>query len=435
MMPKILIVGTVPYNKRSTSRAFESYFSGYDKSCLAQIFSNTKKPAKGHCQSLYQITDQRMVLRRFRRGMDTGVIFHDSELEPEWEDNSLEVNSAAFETLYRMGTRKSPLIYLLRGLVWNKKYWCTEKLNRWLDEFRPECVFLAFSDDFFIPQIALYAAQRYQIPIVSCIGDDYYFNDRFSISPLYHLYRSRYKKLIRSVFAHGGSAIYISDKIRDKYNSEFRLDGQTVYLTSELKRRAFAPTPVQPRFAYFGNIGLGRYRSLYEIGVAIRNISPDYCLDIYSNQAEPEARKLFDSCPGIRFHGSISYAQVQEEIGKTDVFIVVEGFEEADINAVRYSLSTKAADALASGANILVYGSSEAGVVSYMMDTGAAVVCTDREALTDSIRLLLADTQLQKQRYENAVKATEQNHNLDSSTRIFRTVVDEAIKAYGQANL
>ena len=360
------------------------------------------------------------------------MVFQDSQLEPEWEDNTLEVNSAAFETLYRMGARKSPLIYLLRGLVWRKKYWCTEKLNHWLDEFRPDCVFLAFSDDFFIPQIALYVAQRFHIPIVSCIGDDYFFNDRFSVSPLYHLYRRRYKKLIRQVFNHGGSAIYISNKIRDKYNEEFSLNGQTVYLTSQLDRRPFAPMPDQPSFAYFGNIGLGRYKSLYEIGCAIGKLWPEQQLSIYSNQTESEAQKLFERCPNIRFQGSIPYAQVLEEIGRTDVFIIVESFSPADVNAVRYSLSTKAADALASGANILVYGSGEAGVVSYMQETQAAVVCTEPEQLEQSMRQL---AQNQKLRYENAAAVTAENHNLSSSTRIFREVVNEAIRTYGNKDI
>ena len=434
-MKKILIVGTVPYNKRSTSRAFDSYFHGYEKNCLAQIFSNTKKPARGHCGTLFQITDQRMVLRRFRSRLETGIIYRDEELESEWEDNSLEVDSAAFEKMYRIGAKKTPLIYLLRGLVWRKKYWCTEKLNRWLDDFQPDCVFLAFSDDFFIPQIALYVARRFQIPIISCIGDDYYFNDRFSLSPLYHLYRSQYKKLIRKVFAHGGSAIYISDKIRDKYNSEFGLDGETVYLTSELQRRPFAPIPELPKFAYFGNIGLGRYKSLYEIGMALRQLSEDINLDIYSNQEDPEIIKLFRSCPAIRFRGSIPYAQVLQEIAANDVFIIVEGFAAEDINAVRYSLSTKAADALASGAAILVYGSEEAGVVSYMRGTDAAAVCTEKGKLTDVIRRLLENTEEQKRLYENAVAVTKKNHNLESSTGIFRSVVSNTIEKYGKTGI
>ena len=43
----------------------------------------------------------------------------------------------------------------------------------------------------FIPQIAMYAAKRYNVPIVSCIGDDYYFNVEKTLNPIYHLYKWR----------------------------------------------------------------------------------------------------------------------------------------------------------------------------------------------------------------------------------------------------
>ena len=46
MMPRVLIVGTVPYRETATSRAFNSYFHGWDKACLAQIFSNPDTPKK-----------------------------------------------------------------------------------------------------------------------------------------------------------------------------------------------------------------------------------------------------------------------------------------------------------------------------------------------------------------------------------------------------
>ena len=50
---RVLIVGTVLYNEMSTSRAFDSYFHFWEKENLAQIFSNAKAPAKGHCGTLY----------------------------------------------------------------------------------------------------------------------------------------------------------------------------------------------------------------------------------------------------------------------------------------------------------------------------------------------------------------------------------------------
>ena len=218
MHPRVLIVGTVPYNKRSTSRAFEDYFCNWEKENLAQIFSNTKKPCKGHCGTLFQITDQRMLKRWMSKSVETGVVFDYDELGSEWVNNDLEVGSSTIGHMYRIGSKRTAFTHCLRGLLWRKKYWCTEKLNQWLDDFQPECVFLSFSDDFFIPQIALYVARRYDIPIVSSIGDDYFFNAQQTLSPFYHLYKSNYRKLIKNVLNWPGSAIYISDKIRDKYN-------------------------------------------------------------------------------------------------------------------------------------------------------------------------------------------------------------------------
>lgn len=253
---RVLIIGTVPYNEMSTSRAFDSYFHFWEKENLAQIFSNAKTPAKGHCGTLYQITDARMLKHRFWKNMDTGRIFSYDELPDRWKDSSLEVG-AGTSRLYRFGSRKSPLVYMLRKWIWKRKYWCTEKLLSWLDDFSPECVFLSFSDDFFIPQIALFVAERYNIPIVSSIGDDYYFNYKFSLSPLYNIYKLLYRKLIRKVFSRNGSAIYIGDKIRDKYNEVFGLDGKTVYLTSGIKRRPFRViSETNPKISYFGNTRL-----------------------------------------------------------------------------------------------------------------------------------------------------------------------------------
>ena len=130
---------------------------------------------------------------------------------------------------------------LLRRWLWSKKYWCTEELNQWLDDFKPECVFLSLSNDFFIQDIAIYVAERFDIPVIISIGDDYYFNYMKSLSPMYHWYKLSYRNALRKVFARSQRAIYISDKIRDKYNAEFHLYGKTVYLTSEVQRKPFRP--------------------------------------------------------------------------------------------------------------------------------------------------------------------------------------------------
>ena len=429
MKPRVLIVGTVPYNRKSSSRAFDAYFHFWEKENLAQVFSHTKKPCHGHCGTLYQITDHRLFKRWCLKKIDTGVIYNDAELEEEWQDNSLELEGASAERLYKTGRKHTATTHLLRGLLWRKRFWCTKKFRDWLDDFKPECVFLSFSNDYFIPKIALYVARRYDIPIVSSIGDDYYFNKHFSLNPAYQLYKETYKALIRKVFRHKGSAIYISDKIRDKYNSEFSLDGETVYLNSEIERKPYSEIDTAaPVITYFGNIRMGRNNSLNEIGYALGRINPEYRLEVYSNESDAEIYEIFNDNPSVKYMGSVPYAQVQKRMAESDVTVIVEGFEEKDIELSRYSLSTKAADALASGAAILTYGSAECGIVEYMKSTEAAMVCDDKSKLEESIRELMGNRELQKAYYEKAIEVSHKNHDLESSCAVFEGVVKKAIE-------
>lgn len=429
MHPRLLIVGTVPYNTKSTSRAFDAYFHYWEKENIAQIFSNTKKPCKGHCETLYQITDHRMIKRWMGKRIDTGVIFHYDELGDEWTDTDLELGSEVAEAAYRFGKKHTPFTHLLRGVLWRKRFWCTEKLKGWLDDFNPECVFLAFSDDYFIPQIALFVAKRYNIPIVSCIGDDYYFNIRPSLNPLYYLYKRTYRKLIDKVLAWPGSAMYISDKIRDKYNTEFGLDGETVYLSSTIKRKPFTIINTEhPVITYFGNIRMGRNNSLNDIGYALGEINPNYILEVYSNEQDENYFGVFKNNKNVKFMGSVPYAQVQKRMAESDITIIVEGFTKHDINLSRYSLSTKAADTLASGASILTYGSLESGIIDYMKSTGASVVCTRKEALVNNIKELMADVELQKCYYNQAIIMTKMHHNRRASCKVSEGVIEKAIR-------
>ena len=433
MQHRVLIVGTVPYNKMSSSRAFDSYFHFFQKENLAQIFSNTKEPCKGHCKTLFQITDHRIMKRWFSSKVDTGVIYNFDDLKDEWTDNRLEIGNKKVAGLYRRGSRHTPFTHLMRGILWRKRFWCTDKLNKWLDDFNPECVFLAFSDDYFIPRIALYVAERYNIPIVSCIGDDYYFNLKKTVSPVYWLYKLSYRRLIKRVFSHPSSAIYISDKIRDKYNTAFGLDGETVYLTSEVKRREFRPIDTKdPIITYCGNIRVGRNKSLCDIASALKKIDNNYRVRVFSNELDAEYYSMLENHPNIVYGGAVTYAEVARWNQISDLVLVVEGFDKESINKVRYSLSTKAADALSSGAAILTYGDKQCGAVEYMAAANASVVCTDSAQLESMIKSLFSDIELQKRLYNRSKAVSERNHTLEVSTGVFESLVDRVVEKKGK---
>lgn len=431
MNPRVLIVGTVPYNTKSTSRAFDAYFSNWNRDCLAQIFSNTKIPIKGHCSSLFQITDQRLVKRFFSKKIITGIVFDYEDLPQEWENNDLEVKSSLFAYLYQRGQRKSSLNHLLRKMLWKEKFWHTKELDKWLDSFNPECVFLSFSDDFFIPQIAFYVANRFKIPIVSSIGDDYYFDFHFSLSPFYYIYKMAYRRLIRKVLGYPGSAIYIGDKIRDKYNEHFGLDGKTVFLSSSFHRKPFKPIDVNfPKIVYCGNVRLGRNKSLIDIAKVLYKINKNYRISVYSNETDSAYTKCLIKTKNIDYKGSVSYAEVENEMETSDIVIIVEGFLKKDVDVSRYSLSTKVADSLACGSFILTYGSEECGAIEYLKENACGLTCTSYHDLEENLPSIFVDSEYQHQKYNQSICIFKKNHCLEASRKIFCSVVESTIAKY-----
>ena len=424
MHPRILIIATTPYSENYSSRSLDAYFHYWEKENVAQIFTRNIIPTKGHCKELYQISDARLVNRWLHKTKQTGRLFLYEDLEDSGE-NVVTDNG----TMQQLGKKHTPLIEVTRRILWRKKYWCTSQLNEWLDQFNPECIFYNFSNHIFTQQIALYVAERYKIPIVTAIGDDFYFNDQKSFSPIYILYRKIFKRLSRQILTREkSSAVYVNDKIRDKYNSEFGLKGETIYFNSTVERRQFAPVNQDnPVICYFGNIRLGRNNSLIDIANALNKINNGYKLSVYASESDPMYYKPLVDHPNIDYKGSIPYSDVKQRIAECDIFVVVEGFEEEDLAFTRCSLSTKAADSLASGCAILAYGPKEAGVIDYLESTGVAFVCNDTDGLEETISSILLNSTLQREKYEYAIAAYKQNHTLESSSKRFEKIVNSAI--------
>ena len=423
MRPRILIVMTAPYSTSNSSRTLDAYFHYWEKNKVRQIFSKNWIPNKGHCDEMFQITDSNLLKRWLHKTKKIGQVYtYDEMLE---QSGNTVIEEASSKGLYRLGEKHSPMIELLRGALWRKKYWCTDALVKWLDDYKPECIVYNFSNHLFTQQIALFAARRYDIPIVAVIGDDYYFNDMKSLSPAYWFFRSRFKRLTEKILAGNASAIYCSDKIKEKYNSYFGLHGETIYITSELHRREFrAINTEHPKVVYFGSIRLGRNNALCDIATALGQINESYMLEVYTNEKDESINGDLKKHPNVIYGGDIPYSEVEKKIAEADVFVIAEGFREEDINFTRYSLSTKAADGLASGVAILTYGPEDAGVVGYMKETEASMVCTDPKKLRIELEQLIMNSNIQRKYYEKAIEITEKNHTLKSSTAIFESVVE-----------
>lgn len=429
MSAKVLIIATTPFSTSDSSRSLDSYFHYMDKANVRQIFSRNWVPTKGHCSELYQITDAQLLKRWMHRIKTTGKIYRYEDLSDDDRIRIVEENTLTGK-FQRLGTNHTPMIELLRGLLWRKKYWCTPELIEWLDEFKPDCIFYNFSNHIFTQQIAVFIADRFEIPIITAIGDDYFFNDSRSFSPAYHIYRKIFKHLTRKVFECKGAGAYCSEKIKGKYSRDLGLPGEVIYLSSTVKRREFSAIRKEnPLVVYFGSIRLGRNQALLDIADALGSIDKDFMLEVFSNESDPAVyQKLIDH-PNVIYGGAIPYSEVQEKTRQCDLFVVAEGFAEENLNFTRYSLSTKAADALASGAAILAYGPADSGVIGYLRSTNAATVCDNPSDLSQCIRTIFENKELQQEQYDRAIEITKKNHTLESGNQVFARLLKTVLSS------
>lgn len=427
--PRVIIVQTTPYSLNYSSRSLDSYFHFWEKKNAKQFFSRNITPQKGHCCELFQITDAELLRRWLHKCNNVGKIYKIEDLKEQGINSYIDDNGIVAGS-YKLGRKHTPLIEIARDVLWRKKYWCNTDLLSWLDDFKPEIVFFNFTNNIFLPKIALFIAERYDIPIITAVGDDYYFNDRMSISPFYHYFRFKYKKLIRQIFYHKGAAVYVNDKIKEKYSTEFNLYGETVYFNSTVQRKPFSYIDNNnPKIVYFGNIRLGRNSALIEIADALKKINSKYKLDVYSNEQDEMYFKELSNHSNVNYHGAVPYAEVQKLILDSDIYVIAESMQEKDVVFTKYSLSTKAADGLMSGSAVFAYGSFESGVIEYLKNTRAAVVCMDSKKLVDSLQSLINDREQQRLLYDQSAIIAKQNHTIEGSTATFENVVRRVLNS------
>jgi glycosyltransferase involved in cell wall biosynthesis len=427
-LPNVLLIGTVPYNPSTQARALMSYFGFWadKKENAAQIFSDSRLPVHGFCKTFYQITDEMLLEARLHHRKNIGEIYWDSSLS---EAKSIASKGASsherFRLLKKLKNHKGPLEKLLRKHLWARKYWQSEKLLRWADDFKPDVVYCSFSDDFFILQMSLFFAKRYRVPLLLQIGDDYYFQKHFSCNPFYWIYRSEYKRLVRKLYAYDTHIMYSSEKIQSQYKTVFPNDSAVVYISSDFPQsQEIEHSEAKNHLLYVGNTKLGRDKAIAEVGSALYRLNPNFGVDVYSPENDPKILKRLQNAPGVFFHGSLEYSKVQETTLQASTILIAESFSKKDIKTTIFSLSTKVADGLAAGIPIFAYGPSEAGFMHYLLQEDCACCCTAKDDLPALLQKVMFDHDYRLSLSQKELAVAQKNHRQAGNSALFYDLVE-----------
>ena len=414
---RILILGHNPFNKElPNGRTLLELFSGYQKTELADIYLHLDKPNFEVCNRYYRITDAE-VFKNCLTGKKTGKII-----------NTNEPFVAGNEAAYSHGSKHRSYTVLLRNLVWKFSHWFNKDIKEWIADFKPDILFLYLGNYTFSINIAMKIAKYFDIPIVSYIVDDYYFNKNLKHGVWgginHFLYCRKLKKLLN-----GRTTICLNDAMKNKYASEFNGNFKTIYTTSSMRSFFDSECKSTIRMSYLGGISCGRNYSLAEIGETISKCNLPIEFSVYTRDTRERFLKPLKEANGVNLNGGVDYEEVIKIMGDSDVLVHVEGFDQESQDRVRFSMSTKIADTLSSNRCMLAYGPRGIASIDYLVENDCAFVASSGEELKDILSTLCMRPETINSKNARALAVAKENHTRQGNriklNNIFEQVVSK----------
>ena len=417
---RVLVISHNAFGKvNNMGRTMEAAFRGWDPQCIAQIYFLDEQPASAVCTHFFQVTDTdvlKSLLSRRAGGRTVSAVK---------VTDALQEKSAGWKTTIIKAARyRTPLVYCTRNLLWKLGEWKSAALWSFLDDFKPEAVFYASGDYAFSYEVALTIMKDRNIPLIIGCYDDFYIGKRQTINPLYWINRRNLLSKAEKAFTYAKAFVAVCDLMTRDYEKRFHKPGVTLYTATGLIPKNCEKAP---RIIYTGNLGYGRAEQLAALGRAVKDLPfdcPPHHIDVYSAEIRTEIIGQMNESNGICFHGRISPEEVADVICYSTLLIHVESFEPEFEQRVRYSISTKIADCLASGTCILAYGPTTVASIQYLKDNQAAYVINSPSELNSGLQKLLYNAKLRQEIIENALNLAKRNHNQKSNQEKVRTIIN-----------
>lgn len=408
---KVLIMSHNPitdYN--SMGKTFLGLFSAFPEEDLCQFYIYPTLPNIKVCNSYYRITDREALRSVFFRGA-SGRCISDDEIKHE---NTLYENDNSSK-IYRDKSSHKELKILIRDTIWKLATINNRRLSDWLSEEKPSVIFAAPGASGFFYNLILLIAKKLSIPIVTYVCDDFYFCNQNKKGLAKRIYARYIRKKIKKLLEASRHVITISEELAHDYMTEFGCQCTVISTGANLKK---AQSPIcgdVKILSYFGNLQLGRYLSLAEVAKAVDlyNLkhSSSVVLNIYTADCSPSVLEAFKGIMCVNFCGFLPADKMYAEMKKSSVLLHIESFDNENRERVKYSVSTKIADSLASGICVLAYGPEGLASIEYLRRNECAFVANNGAELESELSECLGNPEARNKTAAKALDVAARNHD------------------------
>ena len=426
--PRILIISNNCLSKSdSNGRTLGNFVGAWPKENVAQFCIHDRDKDWEVCSNYYVISDAEAV-----KAFVLGKNFDGRKTVCEKEIVS------SSHTALKKSVAKTPASMLLRDLAWKSLRWKKETFDSWVDEFDPEVVLFQAGDLPAFYDIAVKLAKDRNIPLVIYNSEEYYFKnycyfgEDASFKWLYPLFHKKLKKSVKNALQYAAGSIYISDYLKELYDTEFGKNSITVMTSATDESRMGNKKSVsdgQGTIVYGGNLGIGRHKALIEIGEALQYINENLRINVYGKSDDQGVIDELRSSKGVNYIGMIPYQELQKKTREARLLVHVESTKPYYLRDIKYGFSTKIADSLASGVPLFVYASEELTSVQYLRDNKCAIIAESKEQLINQLRAALFDENARKSCVNSALEMASRNHNIGKNKEAFYQFVMKCLSS------
>jgi hypothetical protein len=383
-MKRVLVVSNGCFSLTdSNGRTLSKLFSGYEPSCLAQVYTYGT-PDFLVCKNYYKMTDK-SAIKSFVTRKPGGY--------PVASDEGIQ-NSPL--TAIRKKTKRTPFRKLVREFIWKYSGWYKGRFMQWLEEFSPEAVLVFAGDGGFIMDCARVVAERFNIPVLIYTTEDYYFKDYNYLtkrkSLFYKVFYNNLKKAYKKLEKHVAKGFFNTPMLTECYASAFSFPCECLFARSDIEfvQSEAVVDKDNIKVSYLGNLGLKRHLPLMDIADALAKVVPGAVLDVYG-AADDEVKNAFDSNPNISYKGFVNYEDVVDIIHNSDLVVHAEYDEPFNIRDLKAAFSTKIPDSVSSGTPLLMYANESLACTDFLLRNECAFVATGKAELEGVIEEALFD--------------------------------------------
>lgn len=423
-LPKVLVVSTNAWRDNTGINTLIEFFKCWDSDRIAQIYTKSVLPKTSVCNKFFSISESAVMKSVFNRKIVTGRVVKNEE------EMQLNEQAEQEQKLYSSNNaKKRNFMVVCRELVWKFGKWKTPELDKFIDDFNADVLFIPVYPTIYMGRIQKYIIKKTQKPIVSYLADDNYTFQSVRKTPISLIQRCILRKYVRYIVKHSSKLMVIAPKQKEEYDRIFEVD--SVVMTKGIDFQPFKEYEIgKPiKMVYTGKMIIGRWKSLAAIAEALEEINQNEIkaeLDIYTTDNVTEEQNKQLNRNGCSVKGALTLQQVKEVQNNADILVFVESLEKKFKNTARLSFSTKITDYLKSGKCIFAIGDKRIAPIDYFNKYDSAIIATDYKQISVKLKELIDNPNMIKEYARKGYDCGVEHHERKKMNEILTNEIVQA---------